>query len=189
MFFKLFKKVDFILIVIMICFCFFAIFVVNKTVVEGNSMENTYKNQDVLITSLVYTSLDRNDVVVFFSDNQGSGSIVPNMFSTLWETRYQGNKTRDIYIKRIIALPGETIEMRDKKVYVNSKPIDENYTKLDWFCNGEPSNLATDYTQILVPKDSYFVMGDNRGCSSDSRVLGVIKKQAILGKVFDKIKL
>jgi signal peptidase I len=184
---KVFRHMDTVVVLVMICFCFIAVFVFNKTVVEGISMENSYKDKDTLITSLLYSSISRGDVVVFFSDNKNSGTFVNNMFSILWETKHKNPQVRDIYIKRIIGIPGDIVEMQNKKILINSNEIPEPYAKNDWNCGlTQLSTTSTSFKSLIVPENSYFVMGDNRGCSTDSRVLGSINKQAILGKVILK---
>ena len=181
-----FKRIDIFLILGMIIFCLLSVFVFNRTVVEGISMENSFKNQDVLITSLFYTDIKRGDVVVFYSDNQDGRSFLPNMFSTLWQTRINGASTRDIFVKRIIGLPGDTVEIKNKSVYVNDLALEELYVKNDWKCDKDGSKQSINSPKTSVPLDNYFLMGDNRGCSQDSRELGPISKRAIVGKVIYK---
>jgi|GEM_PF-6911621 len=79
----------------------------------------------------------------------------------------------DIYIKRIIGLPEEKVEIFNGTVYINNKPLKENYIirKLDDYC-----------AQITVPKGAFFVMGDNRIASSDSRNFGFINFENVIGK-------
>lgn len=76
-------------------------------------------------------------------------------------------------IKRVIGLPGEELKVEDNKLYINHNLIEESYIKKD-------SNMQN--FSIKIPSDSYFVMGDNRDVSLDSRVIGVINKKDIMGK-------
>lgn len=90
---------------------------------------------------------------------------------------------RDL-IKRIIALPGETLEIRNRAVYINGKPLaDEGYAH-----HTEPASdripLRDDYGPITVPSGSYFMMGDNRENSADSRVWGFLGRDRIIGHAF-----
>lgn len=90
---------------------------------------------------------------------------------------------RDL-IKRIIALPGETLEIRNRAVYINGKPLaDESYahhTDPAW----DRVPLRDDYGPITVPPGSYFMMGDNRENSADSRVWGFLEQDRIIGHAF-----
>jgi signal peptidase I len=79
-----------------------------------------------------------------------------------------------VHVKRLIGLPGDTVEVRDDKVYVNGKALDEPYIRLP---------QGRDYAQATMGSDEYFVMGDNRANSMDSRQFGPIRGQAILGRV------
>lgn len=89
-------------------------------------------------------------------------------------------KSEKPIIKRIIGLPEEEIEYRDNKLYVNGKFVDEKFKT-----NGKTSDFNIKVLgSTKVPKDSYFVVGDNRINSKDSRVIGFIKKDQIEGKAF-----
>lgn len=182
------------LLILAILIAFTAIFVLNSTNVEGISMENTLHNQDKLITQIISRDFVRQDIIILFSDNSGQGFFIPNLINTLYQVN---NNKRVIYVKRIIGLPGESIEMKNKEIIVYNKlnpngyKLQENYTKNDWRCRDSNnfeviSNLSYNFKKTLVENDSYFVMGDNRGCSKDSRVIGQVKKDSIIGKVIHK---
>lgn len=81
-------------------------------------------------------------------------------------------KEDDYLIKRVIALPGEKISCQNGNIYINGKKLKDKYG----------SGLTSDFEPIEVPKDSYFVMGDNRENSKDSRYIGPINKKEIKGK-------
>lgn len=76
------------------------------------------------------------------------------------------------YVKRVIALPGETVEVRDSIVYIDGQPLEEEYV------SEEPYQ---DMAAVTVPENSVFVMGDNRANSMDSRMVGAIPKEQIVG--------
>lgn len=135
--------------------------IVNATVPTG-SMENTIMPDDRIVAlrlSYLFNDPKRGDIVVF---------------------RYPDNE-KVLYVKRIIGLPGETIEIIDGKVYINGaeNPLEEAYLKEE-----SPGSFGP-YT---VPEDSYFMMGDNRNNSLDSRYWQnkFVKSDKILGKVFFK---
>jgi signal peptidase I len=102
--------------------------------------------------------------------------------------KYPEEPDRD-FIKRVIGLPGETIELREKKVYVNGKPLDEPYVHFL-----QPPSMESElhevtsfdvrerYGPVTVPANHYFVMGDNRDNSQDSRYWGFLPRENIKGK-------
>jgi signal peptidase I len=99
--------------------------------------------------------------------------------------KYPDEPERD-FIKRVIGLPGETLELRNKKVYVDGRPLDEPYVHFL-----EPASAAQEVTSfdvrerygpVTVPQDQYFVMGDNRDNSQDSRYWGFLPRTYIKGK-------
>ncbi len=130
-----------ILVVVVIIRTFF----ITPIVVSGPSMQPTLDGGEVMILNKRGT-LDRFDVVVV------------------------DNVTEDI-IKRIIAMPGETISCEEGIVYVNGRRQDESYSK----------GITYSFEKITLADDEYFVMGDNRQDSKDSRVIGPIKKDMIKG--------
>ncbi len=135
--------------------------VIIKTFVAGNyyipsgSMEPTViTNDKVIVTHFSYwlSEPKRGDVIVF---------------------EYPEDTTKD-YIKRCIGLPGETIAFKDSKLYVNGELVEEPYL---------PEGLVfDDYGPVTVPDNSYFMCGDNRNHSADSRVWGFLPDELIIGK-------
>jgi signal peptidase I len=98
--------------------------------------------------------------------------------------KYPEDETKD-FIKRVIGLPGEVVEIRNKQVYVNQQPLEEPYT-----VHNDPTVYPREaqprdyFGPVTVPQDSYFMMGDNRDHSLDSRYWGFVKFSKIKGKVF-----
>ena len=140
-------------------------YVGQRTVVIGSSMEDTLSDQDNLIVDKIsyrLTEPKRFDMIVF-------------PFSQADET---------YYIKRIIGLPGETVRIDyDGNIYINEKLLDENYgTEVI----KDPGTAAQD---ITLGQDQYFVLGDNRNHSSDSRFaqVGLIEKSEIIGRAWIRI--
>jgi signal peptidase I len=99
--------------------------------------------------------------------------------------KYPDEPTRD-FIKRVIGLPGETIELRNKKVFVNGQPLDEPYVHFLEASHGAGEITSFDvrerYGPVQVPDGQYFVMGDNRDNSQDSRYWGFLPRHYIKGK-------
>lgn len=125
-------------------------FILEPYMVSGTSMYPTLVNNERLIVNkLVYFIRDprRDEIIVF---------------------RYPKDESRD-FIKRVIAVGGDTVEMRNGAVLVNGKKIDEPYT---W--KEDPKGLNhSNYRKSVVPKDTIFVLGDNRNNSEDSRFADV----------------
>jgi len=104
--------------------------------------------------------------------------------------KYPEEPDRD-FIKRVIGLPGETVELREKKVYINGKPLDEPYVHFL-----QPPSIASElhemtsfdvrerYGPVTVPPNQYFVMGDNRDNSQDSRYWGFLSRDYIKGRAW-----
>lgn len=115
--------------------------------VDGPSMNPTLKNGDIMILNKV-AKVDRFDIVVIKS-----------------------KRINDVLIKRIIALPGETLEVNNGVIYINGKKIKDKYGY------GKTSDVG----KMKIPDGEYFVMGDNRTVSADSRLFGTFRKEEIKG--------
>jgi len=139
-------------------------YVLAHFVVEGSSMYSTLETGDrVFVNKLSYRLHDpnRGDVVVLH--------------------QLSGISPRDL-IKRVIGLPGETVEVRNCTVLIDGKILNEPYLDPGVVT---PTNCGGDYTlDGVVPEDHIFVMGDNRGGSQDSRVLGAISEDDLIGRAF-----
>jgi signal peptidase I len=132
------------------------VFLYQPVKVEGTSMAPLLSDQErIFINKFVYrfASIERGDVVVFWYPLDRSKS----------------------FIKRVIGLPGDTLEMRQGTLYVNGKMVPEPYVPLRY---ADFSNFGP----VTVPKDSYFVMGDHRISSNDSRVFGAVENKFIYGR-------
>ena len=101
--------------------------------------------------------------------------------------KYPEQPDRD-FIKRVIGLPGETLEVRQKKVYINGKPLDEPYTHFltapagSAFHEETSFDVRDQYGPVTIPPDHYFMMGDNRDNSQDSRYWGFLPRENIKGR-------
>lgn len=138
-------------------------FVLAHFVVDGTSMASTLHSGDrVFVNKLSYRLHDpnRGDVIVLHE--------------------LDGTSPRDL-IKRVIALEGETIEMRDCEVYIDGQLLEEPYLDPELV---KPGQCGTQIQPTTVEDDHVFVMGDNRNGSQDSRVLGTIDEDEIVGRAF-----
>jgi signal peptidase I len=138
-------------------------FVLAHFVVDGTSMYSTLHDDDrVFVNKLSYRLHDpnRGDVVVLHQDS--------------------GASTRDL-IKRVIALPGETIEIQSCQVLIDGQPLEEPYLDPEVVA---PGNCGGDLAPVIVPEEHVYVMGDNRGGSQDSRALGPIEEDDLVGRAF-----
>jgi signal peptidase I len=171
------------IVIAVILALFIRTFVVQAFKIPTGSMENNLLIGDhLLVNKMVFAptaagveraltpvgTIRRGDVIVF---------------------KYPEEPDRD-FIKRVIGLPGETLEVRDKKVYINGKPLDEPYVHF----LQPPSASTSEYNEVTsydvrerygpvtVPADQYFMMGDNRDNSQDSRYWGFLPRGYIKGK-------
>ncbi len=100
--------------------------------------------------------------------------------------KYPEDPNRD-FVKRTIGLPGETVELRNKKVYINGTALEEDYVHFLFPAQGGPAedsgfDVRRNYGPVTVPPDKYFMMGDNRDNSEDSRYWGFMPREYVKGK-------
>lgn len=136
------------------------LFVFNLSMVKGQSMQPTLVERDRLFVNKIVYHLgnpSRSDVIVLRDPSEGV-------------------EKKDFLVKRIVGLPGDTIEVRDHHLYVNGEQQAETYTDIEV--------QDPDFGPITLEPDHFFVMGDNRheGKSKDSRVFGSITSDQIVGK-------
>jgi signal peptidase I len=135
---------------------FIVIFVVQPVKVEGTSMQPQLADQDrIFVNRFIYRfkQIDRGEAVVFW---------------------YPMDRKKS-FIKRIIGVPGDTVEIQEGLVYINGELLDEPYLKPEF----------RDYQtvkKVVVPQGNYFVLGDHRNSSNDSRNWGFVEESLIYGK-------
>ena len=151
------------LLVVVVVILFLMIYIVSVTQVVGNSMYSTLKDGDVLILNkFKYSFFDikRGDIISLEND----------------DTKY--------LIKRVIGLPGDSISIKDNTLYINGEVYIENYLEEGLvYDDFELTSLGYD----VIPDDMYFVLGDNRADSVDSREIGLISKDDVIGKISFRI--
>lgn len=131
------------------------LFVLEPFYIPSGSMEPTLREHDRIIVSKLnyhFQEPKRGDIVVF---------------------KYPVDPRRN-FVKRLIAAGGETVQIKNSRLYINGEPVPEDYL---------PRGLRfPDYGPVTVPEGSYFMMGDNRNNSEDSRVWGFLPRNLIVGK-------
>jgi signal peptidase I len=170
------------IVIAVILALFVRTFVVQAFKIPTGSMENNLLIGDhLLVNKFVFgqsgsaierallpeRSIRRGDIIVF---------------------KYPEDRERD-FIKRVIGLPGETLEVKDKRVYINGKRLDEPYVHFleppsgaSAFSEITSYDLRERYGPITIPADKYFVMGDNRDNSQDSRYWGLLPRDDVKGR-------
>ena len=132
--------------------------------VTGHSMDPTFETGEYVLTNLIalrFEKLNRGDIVVF---------VAPP------------DKEKD-YIKRIIGIPGDRVSISGGSLFLNGTKVDQS-AFLDAGVRTNGGSFLGEGSEVVVPQDQYFVMGDNREFSSDSREWGFVTKNAIIGKSF-----
>lgn len=133
-------------------------FALQNFAIDGHSMEPTLHNTQLILVdkvSYLFRAPQRGDIIVFVAPPQPS----------------------EDYIKRVIGLPGDVISIHNTTVIVDGTTLDESYVEPQDQGNPYPS-----FTNLVVPQNAYFVLGDNRNGSSDSRDWGCVPRQNIIGR-------
>ena len=144
-------------------FLFLYLLVVQPHKIKGDSMQPNYPDGEYLLTDKVtyrFQEPKRGDVVVFKAPGSDD----------------------DEYIKRIMGLPGETLTIERGKILINGISLDESYLSSDIFTSG--GLFFKEGESVIIPEDNFFVLGDNRSYSSDSRAWGLVPKKDITGRAW-----
>jgi len=142
----------------------FRIFIAQPFVVSGSSMYPTFENGNYLIIDEIsyrFTDPKRGDVIVF---------------------KYPADPKK-FFIKRVIGLPGETVDIKGVDVTITNNEHPEGFTLLQPYVVNKADNI----THFALNENEYFVMGDNRSGSSDSRYWGAVNKKFIIGRAFVRL--
>jgi len=143
-------------------FPLFYIFLFEAVMIKGSAMEPNYKSGQYYLIKKFDRNFRKKDVIVFHSP-----------------------KNKNIkYIKRIIGLPGDMLMIKSNQVYINGKKLDENYIKVPNSTKLWDDSLFKEGENFFVPQNKYFVLGDNRETSFDSRGFGFVDEKDIIGKIW-----
>ena len=171
-------------------------FIGTPTIVKQSSMKPTLiENQRLILNRWTRTTKqmpERGDIVTLEAPSE---KYVYNYDENNVIARYDNEPTnwfdkfvyyfleigKESYIKRVIALPGEHLEIKDGKVYINGEELDEPYLQ-----EGVTTQVGSDqpYYDLIVPENCVFVMGDNRNASTDSRAFGCVPLEKLEGTVW-----
>ena len=168
------KEYSSALFIALIIALFVRSFVVQAFAIPSESMLNTLLVGDHLFgNKFVYgIKIPWTHTYIYRGDDPKRGDIV------IFE--YPEDESID-FIKRVVGIPGDVIEVRDKQLYRNGEPVVEEYVR-----HIDPTIIARrdNYGPVTVPADNYFVMGDNRDNSQDSRFWGFVKREALVAKAW-----
>ncbi|GEN85648.1 signal peptidase I [Oceanobacillus sojae] len=160
-------RVSIVAVLLIAVFVIVRAFLFENYVVNGKSMEPTLYDGNLMMVNTVTSNISnihRFDVIVFHATEEND------------------------YVKRVVGLPGETVEYKDDQLYVNGEYIAEDFLEEEKD-NAETKPLTEDFTLLeitgeeTVPEDQIFVLGDNRGDSLDSRSIGFVPMDEVVGKV------
>lgn len=153
------------IVIIYACVYFIPTYVMQRTIVDGPSMENTLHDEEsLLVDKCIYklSGIKRFDIIVFYP---------------------YGREAGEYYVKRVIGLPGETVQIIGSDIYINDELLEEDYGKdpIDY------QGIAAE--PITLGKDEFFVLGDNREISMDSRYeeVGLVERKNIGGRAMLRV--
>lgn len=165
-----------IFVICMISVYLLTTFIAKPIRVDGSSMYPTLESEEVGITNVFaakYMGISRFDVVIIHND-----------------------EADEYWVKRVIGLPNDTVEVKDEILYINGEAVEQPFLDTDYVKDIQKDTVFTnDFGPVVLAEDEYWMMGDNRYRSEDSRVHGPFKESEIVGKdvfilyPFNKIKM
>lgn len=167
-----------IVVALLLAFVIRAFIVQAFKIPSGSMLETLQIGDHLLVSKFAYDVRLPSDIwldttdgkVLMKTGDPQRGDIVVFLFPE--------DESKD-FIKRVIGLPGETLEVRDKVVYINGQPLDEPYAR---HTKADTLPVRDNFGPVVIPEGEYFVMGDNREGSYDSRWWGPVQRSKIVGK-------
>ncbi|NDV18844.1 signal peptidase I [Pseudodesulfovibrio sp. JC047] len=167
------------IVVALLLALFIRTFIVQAFKIPSGSMLQTLQIGDhLLVTKFAYDVRLPSNLWLETADGKVLASVGDPERGDIIVFKFPEDESKD-FIKRVIGLPGETLEVRNKVVYINGQPLDEPYTQ---HIKTSRVPIRDDFGPYTVPEGQYFVMGDNREGSYDSRWWGPVKREKIVGK-------
>lgn len=162
------------------------VFLFQPTVVAGNSMQPTLENRDFIALSKIARTFHRvpdyGDIVVIdsrvYRPRTWHDDLTDPVFAFLNTIKIVPHDRQYLWVKRVIGKPGDVLEFQDGQVYRNGTALAEPYVK--------ENMLYASSLKIVIPADNIFVMGDNRNNSADSRYIGPVPVDHVMGNVVFK---
>lgn len=151
---------------------------------SGSMLPQLQINDRVVVSKVAYRLHDphRGDIVVFDAPGEklpDTSALPVRLVRGVVQSIGLAAPSTDEYIKRVIALPGERVEAHAGHILIDGRPLTEPYLR--------PSVTTGDFAAVVVPPHTLWVMGDNRGNSSDSRVFGPVPQSTVVGRAFVRL--
>lgn len=155
------------------------IFIVQSFKINGSSMEPNFSDSEHVIVSKIQSVLkispNYKEIVIIDSQVDQKRTFLDNVLENNIVKLFRNDDGHRYWIKRVIGKEGDTLDFKDGYVYRNGIKLEETYVK---------EKMNQDFNSITVPKGYIFVMGDNRNNSTDSRYIGPVPLENVIGKVF-----
>lgn len=136
-------------------------FFLRPVMITGNSMLPNFQSKEYFMTKVIMNNeINRGEIVIFQPESSSAQ-----------------------FISRVIGIPGNMVEIREGTVYINGDKLNEPYLESGTLTNNPDGGFTKESVGIMIPNDSYFVLGDNRNYSKDSREFGLVPKSSISSKV------
>ncbi|MUM76550.1 signal peptidase I [Pseudodesulfovibrio sp. F-1] len=170
--------VEAIVVALLLAFVIRAFVVQAFKIPSGSMLDTLLIGDHLLVTKFAYDLRLPSTVFLDTTDGKVLYTVSDPERGDIVVFKYPEDETKD-FIKRVVALPGETLEIREKVVYIDGQPLDEPYVR---HTKHTMEPVRDNFGPYTVPEGQYFMLGDNREASHDSRWWGPVKREKIVGK-------